>query len=71
MVTSKLTSRAQTTIPKSVRLALDLHPGDKIVYRIDEGQVILSKAHTIRRDDPFNTFFEWDSEADRQTYADL
>jgi antitoxin PrlF len=54
-----------------VRLALDLHPGDEILYRIDEGQVILSKAHPIRRDDSFKTFDEWDSEGDRQAYADL
>ncbi|RKT44121.1 AbrB/MazE/SpoVT family DNA-binding domain-containing protein [Thiocapsa rosea] len=71
MLTSKLTSRAQTTIPQPVRLALDLHPGDEILYRIDEGQVILSKAHPIRRDDSFKTFDEWDSEEDRQAYADL
>lgn len=71
MLTSKLTSKSQTTIPQPVRVALGLHPGDEIVYRIDDGQVVLTKAQEARRDDPFKTFAEWDSEADRQAYADL
>lgn len=71
MLTSKLTSKSQTTIPQPVRMALGLRPGDEIAYRIDDGQVILIKARTVRGDDPFKTFEEWDSEADRQAYADL
>jgi len=71
MLTSKLTSKAQTTIPRPVRVALGLHPGDEIAYRIDDGQVVLTKAQAVVRDDPFRTFEEWDSEADRQAYADL
>jgi antitoxin PrlF len=71
MVTSKLTSKSQTTIPQPVRAALGLHPGDEIVYRIDDGQVVLTKARRAERDDPFKTFEEWDSEADRQAYANL
>jgi antitoxin PrlF len=31
MVTSKLTSKSQITIPQPVRAALGLHPGDEIV----------------------------------------
>lgn len=71
MVTSKLTSKSETTIPQPVRAALGLHPGDEIAYRIDDGQVVLTKARTAERDDPFRTFEEWDSEADRQAYTDL
>ena len=71
MLTSKLTSKSQTTIPQPVRLALGLEPGDEISYRIDEDHVVLTKARSIKRDDPFKTFQEWDSEADRQAYADL
>jgi len=71
MITSKLTSKAQTTIPQPVRMALNLRPGDELVYSIDDGQVVLSKADTIARDDPFKTFEEWDSEADRRAYGDL
>jgi len=44
MITSKLTSKAQTTIPQPVRVALHLREGDAIAYRIEDGRVILSKA---------------------------
>jgi antitoxin PrlF len=71
MVTSKLTSKSQTTIPQPVRAALGLHPGDEIAYRIDDGQVVLTKVRRAEHDDPFKTFEEWDSEADRQAYANL
>ena len=39
MITSKLTSKAQTTIPQPVRIALHLREGDEIVYRIEDGLV--------------------------------
>jgi antitoxin PrlF len=71
MITSKLTSKAQTTIPQAVRLALGLHEGDEIAYRIEDDRVILTRAATEKADDPFHTFTEWDSEADRRAYADL
>lgn len=71
MLTSKLTSKSQTTVPRPVRAALGLRPGDEIAYRIDDGQVILTKARAGSGDDPFKAFDEWDSEADRQAYADL
>lgn len=71
MITSKLTSKAQTTIPQAVRTALGLREGDEIAYRIDRGQVILMRVRDDRADNPFHTFTEWDSEADRTAYADL
>ncbi len=71
MITSKLTSKAQTTIPQPVRTALRLREGDEIVYVIEKGRVILSKAATGLIDDPFRAFTEWDSDADRKAYADL
>ena len=72
MITSKLTSKAQTTVPGPVRAALDLHPGDELCYEIEGGRVILGKLRSGRStDDPFRAFTEWDSEADRRAYADL
>jgi antitoxin PrlF len=71
MITSKLTSKAQTTIPRPVRAALDLRPGDELVYRIEDGRVVLTKAEAPTLDDPFKTFAEWDSEADRSAYGNL
>lgn len=72
MIVSKLTSKAQTTIPQPVRAALHLQPGDEIVYEIVDHRVILTKASSRERaDDPFRTFSEWSSEADAMAYADL
>jgi len=71
MITSKLTSKAQTTIPLPVRNALRLSEGDEIAYAIDGDRVILTKATVATADDPFATFAEWSSEADRVGYADL
>ena len=72
MIVSKLTSKSQTTIPQSVRRALDLQPGDVLEYEIINEQVHLTKARNSNKtDDPFRTFDEWSSEADEQAYADL
>jgi antitoxin PrlF len=71
MITSKITSKAQTTIPYSVRAALRLREGDEIAYAIEDGRVILTRAETSRLDDPFATFDEWDSAADRKAYGKL
>ena len=72
MIVSKLTSKAQTTIPKPIRMALELQPGDELSYEILNGQVVLAKVPpTTTLDDPFRTFEEWHSEADATAYADL
>lgn len=71
MIKSKLTAKAQTTIPQPVREALRLRPGDEIAYQIQGDRVILSKARTAPADDPFATFSEWETEADRAGYDDL
>ena len=71
MITSKITSKAQTTIPQPVRAALHVGEGDELAYRIEGDHVILSKANREPIDDPFATFHEWSSEADRRAYGDL
>ena len=72
MITSKLTTKAQTTIPQPVRAALRLKAGDELVYEIVEERVILTKAHKGgKADDPFRTFTEWASEADAKAYGKL
>lgn len=71
MITSKLTTKAQTTIPQPIRAALHLKEGDELAYEIEGNRVILTKARSAPIDDPFTTFTEWDSEADRKAYADL
>ena len=71
MITSKLTSTAQTTIPQPVRAALHLKDGDSIAYAIEDGRVVLTRVPTEARDDPFATFSEWASDADRRAYGSL
>ena len=71
MITSKLTSKAQTTIPQPVRAALHLEPGDEIVYMIEDDRVTLRKASPDAAEDPFRSFHEWNSVADRKAYGKL
>ncbi len=71
MITSKLTTKAQTTIPQPIRTALHLKEGDEIAYTIEKDRVILTKAQPGSLDDPFATFSEWDSAADRKAYGKL
>ena len=45
MSTSTLTSKGQTTIPKDIRKRLNLHPGDRLEFVIDEdGRVLMLPA---------------------------
>lgn len=71
MIVSKLSTKAQTTIPQSVRAALGVREGDELVYQISGDRVTLSKRQRVEKDDPFLMFEEWDSEADRAAYAKL
>lgn len=71
MIASRLTGKAQTTIPQPVRAAPGLKEGDAIAYRIEDGRVVLTRAPGGATDDPFGAFVEWDGEADRRAYADL
>jgi len=72
VITSKLTSKAQTTIPQPVRAALGLKAGDVLLYEIDEQCVILSRTSKAPKPvDPFRTFHEWHSEAYEKAYGRL
>lgn len=71
MITSRLTSKAQTTIPQPIRTALHLKEGDMLSYAIEGNKVVLRRVIPEIPDNPFATFTEWDSEADREAYAQL
>jgi antitoxin PrlF len=77
LITSKLTSKARTTIPQPVRLALGVAEGDELAYAIESGRMLLTKAPTRlatderSADDPFTTFSEWNSDADRKAFANF
>ena len=44
MPTSTLTTRGQTTIPKPIRDALDLQPGDRLEFTLQGDQVVVRRA---------------------------
>jgi antitoxin PrlF len=71
-VTSRLGVKSQTVVPKEVREALGIGPGDQIGYSIQDGRVILTAIRRpLLQDDPFACFEEWASEADTEGYASL
>ncbi|HWY23681.1 MAG TPA: type II toxin-antitoxin system PrlF family antitoxin [Nevskia sp.] len=71
MITSKLTSKAQTTVPQAVCAALGVGRGDELAYEIHDDCVILTKRKPATVVDPFRAFDEWNSAADRRAYAKL
>lgn len=68
---SRLTSKAQTVIPKKVREKLGLKPGDLLRYIEEDNRIVIEKVRGEAEDDPFATFTEWSSEADERAYKDL
>ena len=66
MITSRLTSKSQVTLPKAVRKALALQPGDELGYAIRDDEVVLYKANVDAGIDwdPFALFDEWNSKED-------
>jgi antitoxin PrlF len=67
---SRISVKSQTVLPRVVRSALGVRPGDTLRYRMTSAGVLIDKAPP-REDDPFATFSEWSSEADEKAYADL
>ena len=74
MKASKLSSKGQVTIPKDVRKAIGLKPGDLVSYEVQDGIVILQRA------EPFDAAFhaalsstleEWSSPEDDEAFRDL
>ena len=69
---SRISVKSQTVLPKQVREALHIGPGDTLRYRITEHGVIIDKAVRVTdADDPFATFTEWAGAADDEAYGDL
>jgi AbrB family looped-hinge helix DNA binding protein len=73
-LSAKVTSKGQTTIPKEVREALGLKPGDLILWEVAEGKAL------VRRVEPMDlaylkaleeTLTEWASPEDEETYRGL
>ena len=49
MIESGVTAKGQTTLPKAVRDALSVKPGDRVRYVIQDGEVRILKAGPIDR----------------------
>jgi antitoxin PrlF len=63
MIVGRITAKAQTTVPRAVRLALGIRPGDEIAYEIEGDRVIIRKAGDPF-DKPFAGFTEWADDLD-------
>jgi AbrB family looped-hinge helix DNA binding protein len=73
-VASKLTAKAQTTIPREVREKLALAPGDTIVYEIDGDTVRLRKQapmDVVHLRALQATLSEWETPEDAAAYDEL
>ena len=66
MIHSRVTSKAQVTVPREIRKALGIESGDELVWSVENGRVIVSRVS--RSSDPFvnpfATFTEWADELD-------
>ena len=74
MHTSKISSKAQITLPRKVREVLGAKAGDTIAYEV-EGETV-----RLKRLEPFDAAFhhalsstldEWATEADEEAFRDL
>lgn len=75
MTIAKITAKGQTTVPKAVRTALHVGPGDLIAWEVDE-----EGTATVRRVQPMDleylralegTLGEWAGAADEEAYREL
>ena len=71
MLLSKLTSKAQTVIPREIRAQLDLKPGVLVRYRLTDAGIVFDKLPPANDDDVLSAFSEWTSSADDQAWSDL
>jgi len=75
IITSKLTSKSQATIPGKIRKILGVRPGDSVAFEVnDNSKVLIRKATPI--DVEFakaleGTLTEWLSKNDEEAYCDL
>ncbi len=42
-VSATITSKGQVTIPQQVRDELDLHEGDRVLFRVIDGRAVLAR----------------------------
>lgn len=47
VITSKITSKGQVTVPKKIRDALELHEGDSIAYEVHDNTAIIKRVPKV------------------------
>lgn len=74
MELAKITARGQTTIPKPIREAANLHKGDLIAFEMEGDRLVLRKV-TPGQDEYLQglaaVFGEWTSPEDEDAWRDL
>jgi AbrB family looped-hinge helix DNA binding protein len=50
MATSTMTSKGQTTVPKDIRDAMKLKPGDEVHWSIESGRAIMRAKNRTAKD---------------------
>ena len=68
---SKLTTKAQTVIPREIRAKLDLKPGDVVRYRQTDAGIVIDKLLVQDDEDALAAFSEWGSAADERAFSGL
>ena len=74
IVTSKVTSKHQATIPAAVRKVLGIKRGDAVAFEIEDGVVTIRRATEVDKEyveAVADTLTEWLSEHDEEAYRDL
>lgn len=67
---SRLSVKSQTVIPRTIREALGVGPGDVLRYRMTADGILIDKA-AAPADDLFASFSEWAEQADEKAYGAL
>lgn len=73
MIEARVTAKSQITIPLAIRRAMGVREGDKVVWRMEGKDAIMSRQ---KPDDspfanPLATFTEWADEIDTEDFADF
>lgn len=74
MLTSKVTSKGQITIPAEVRKQLQIETGDVLAYELVKGGVQLRKVQAVDAEwhaALSQTLAEWNSPEDEEAFRDL
>jgi antitoxin PrlF len=75
MLTSKVTTKGQVTLPKKIRERLHIQAGDTLAYEFQHGAVLVRKLEPFDREwhEALSATVagEWNSPEDEETFRDL